>query len=34
MAVVDLYRRRYAGWNVRHFYSWYRRRHEGERSYT
>lgn len=29
-----LYRERYAGWNVKHFYSFYRRRHGGERSYT
>ena len=29
-----LYRERYDGWNVAHFYSFYRRRHGGERSYT
>ena len=29
-----LYRERYDGWNVRHFYSFYRRRHAGTRSYT
>ena len=29
-----LYRERYDGWNVAHFYSFYRRRHAGERSYT
>ena len=29
-----LYRERYEGWNVRHFYSFYRRRHAGTRSYT
>ncbi len=29
-----LYRERYEGWNVKHFYSFYRRRHGGERSYT
>ena len=29
-----LYRERYDGWNVKHFYSFYRRRHGGERSYT
>ena len=29
-----LYRERYEGWNVRHFYRFYRRRHAGERSYT
>jgi hypothetical protein len=34
MALNELYRRSYDGWNVRHFYSFYRGRHEGERSYT
>ena len=34
MALVDLYTGRYAGWNVKHFYSWYRRDHEGRRSYS
>ena len=29
-----LYRERYDGWNVAHFYSFYRRRHGGGRSYT
>jgi transposase len=29
-----LYRERYDGWNVKHFYSFYRRRHDGQRSYT
>ena len=29
-----LYRESYRGWNVKHFYSFYRRRHGGERSYT
>ena len=33
MAVTDLYRKRYAGWNVKHFYTWYRR-DGGRRSYT
>lgn len=33
MKVVDLYLGRYEGWNVKHFYSWYRRDHEGKRSY-
>lgn len=32
--LVDLYRNRYAGWNVRHFHTWYRREHGGTRSYT
>ena len=29
-----LYRERYDGWNVKHFYSFYRREHAGTRSYT
>ena len=29
-----LYRERYDGWNVKHFYSHYRRDHAGKRSYT
>lgn len=29
----DLYREEYQGWNVRHFYSWYKR-DGGERSYN
>ena len=29
-----LYRERYEGWNVKHFYRFYRRQHEGTRSYT
>ena len=29
-----LYRERYEGWNVRHFYSFYRRRHASTHSYT
>ena len=29
-----LYRERYDGWNVQHFYSFYRRHHAGTRSYT
>ena len=29
-----LYRERYEGWNVRHFYRFYRREHQGTRSYT
>ena len=29
-----LYRERYDGWSVKHFYSFYRREHSGERSYT
>jgi len=30
----DLYRKRYDGFNVKHFYSWYIKQHEGTRSYT
>ena len=33
MAVVDRYRRRHRGWNVKHFYSWYCKE-GGSRSYT
>ena len=29
-----LYRERYDGWNVQHFYSFYQRHHAGTRSYT
>ena len=32
--VCNLYRERYADFNVKHFYSWYGREHDGERSYT
>jgi transposase len=31
--VVEKYRARHQGWNVKHFYSWYRRE-DGKRSYT
>lgn len=34
MALADLYTNRYQGFNVKHFYSWYRRAHSGMRSYT
>jgi len=33
IAVADLYRERHRGWNVKHFYSWYRI-DGGQRSYT
>ena len=33
IALTDRYRSRYRGWNVKHFYSWYRR-DGGKRSYT
>jgi transposase len=32
--VESLYRDRYRGWNVKHFYSFYRRIHGGSRSYS
>lgn len=34
MDVQSLYRTRYEGWNVRHFYTFYRMRYDGKRSYT
>jgi len=34
MTVVGLYSTQYEGWNVKHFHSWYRREHQGTRSYT
>lgn len=34
MKVVGLYQKRYQGWNVKHFYSWYRGEHGGARSYS
>lgn len=34
MALADLYSHRYQGFTVKHFYSWYRRAHQGTRSYT
>ena len=34
MALADLYTHRYQGLNVKHFYSWYNRAHNGTRSYT
>lgn len=34
MKLVGLYSTQYEGWNVRHFHSWYRREHQGARSYT
>ncbi len=32
--VCNLYRERYTDFNVKHFYGWYTREHDGERSYT
>jgi hypothetical protein len=34
VSLADLYSNRYRGFTVKHFYSWYRRAHEGKRSYT
>lgn len=34
ISLQSLYSERYAGWNVKHFYSFYRRNHGGGRSYT
>jgi len=34
LAMCDLYSSRYEGWNVKHFYSFYRRDHGGGRSYS
>ncbi|MDQ6986901.1 MAG: helix-turn-helix domain-containing protein [Mariprofundaceae bacterium] len=34
LRLTDLYDNRYNGWNVKHFYSFYKREHHGQRSYT
>ena len=34
LALVDLYRADYPGWNTKHFHAWYAREHGGNRSYT
>ncbi len=34
MDVCKLYQERYSDFNVKHFYRWYQREHEGKRSYT
>jgi hypothetical protein len=34
MKLTELYKNRYDGFNVKHFYSFYRYHHEGSRSYT
>jgi transposase len=34
MCLTDLYRTRYRGWNVKHFFSFYRKAHQGTRGYT
>lgn len=32
--LTELYKRDYSGWNVKHFFSFYKRKHSGRRSYT
>ena len=34
MALTALYQTHYIGWNVKHFFSFYKRKHSGDRSYT
>lgn len=34
VGLVDLYRKEYRGWNIKHFHSFYARHHDGQRSYT
>jgi len=34
LRLTNLYDNRYNGWNVKHFYSFYRREHDGKRSYS
>ena len=34
MALTTLYQTRYFGWNAKHFFSFYERKHAGKRSYT
>lgn len=34
MALTTLYVTRYRGWNVKHFFSFYKKKHSGTRSYT
>jgi hypothetical protein len=34
LAVERLYAAQYSGWNVKHFYTWYAREHQGRRSYS
>lgn len=34
LATTALYQKHYAGWNVKHFHSWYQRDHQGSRSYS
>jgi len=32
--ITYLYKNRYSNWNVKHFYSFYKKQHDGKRSYT
>jgi len=34
MALTELYKTKYFGWNVKHFFSFYKRIHQGVRGYT
>jgi transposase len=34
MRLTELYSTKYLGWNMRHFFSFYRRKHQGTRGYT
>ena len=34
IALTTLYEARYLGWNAKHFFSFYKRKHSGNRSYT
>jgi transposase len=34
LSIQDLYQEKYQGFNVKHFYNWYIKHHEGKRSYT
>lgn len=34
MALTELYKAKYFGWNVKHFFSFYKRIHQGARGYT
>jgi winged helix-turn helix protein len=34
IALTTLYKNRYSGWNVKHFFSFYKNHHEGTRGYT
>lgn len=34
LRLTTLYEKSYRGWNVKHFYSFYRRQHQGKRCYT